>query len=419
MLYFLCTLNAFSFFGINENGNGEVFVRPSWVPLWLMHVAKRAYKGSVIATVVAGCLLASGPDGTEESLSLRLLFFTTIFFAHLWNFAVLQNHSSFALLYTSAAMLIPEGPARNGALRVLVGYVLASSGLCRLRIGGCASLGTEAAKSWLNFCVGHDDNGMSSPGTSGKIDKFDPDFQKSLVQKYFAPPMQPWLTKFVLSRVWLLTLSHFSGFALEVLALPMALFGGPYTCMILFMAGCFFHTMIALMTDIFFPYQYFMYAYALLRPTAQDPSCLLNVPSAVVLLTCGCMHLCCAENWPFSAMALFPYNGNQVSALRKWFGVFRLKPIAPDGPRVSKCVCVMCLQAFPSIYVPGFMRAVGLNHSTDYETTLKDPVIVRTKIIEWLRKDRPFVDQTTFQCFEDLLPAYNHEVANVEQEVAV
>jgi len=67
---------------------------------------------------------------------LRSLFLFGIMAADIKLSSTLYGHASFPLLYAAGAMVVPHGAGRDGVFRALATFMLFSSGLSKVRVGG-------------------------------------------------------------------------------------------------------------------------------------------------------------------------------------------------------------------------------------------------------------------------------------------
>ena len=199
--------------------------RPFWSPPGLLRLACCAHVPARIALALLGGALAAS-DATADSAWWRAAFALALFVADCGYFAGYPCHPGFVLLYTSAAMCLPPGPARSGVLRVVVAHQLGAPGLNKVRVSGAAAwLSPATLTEWLT---------LKAP--------LKPHF---LVEPIWVK--QWWLVKIVLARPRLRSALNAAGLAFELGALPVALCGGELALLALFVAGCIFHIGVALL----------------------------------------------------------------------------------------------------------------------------------------------------------------------------
>jgi len=392
-LYLCLTILGVAFFRNMDTEGAKILRRPSWAPVCLMRAVKQIHPCSVLAMMVTGCVLAGSAEARAR-LAWRLAFFAAVLLADMHAFAAYGGHPGFCLLYAAAALVLPAGAGRDGVFRMIVAWQLGSSALIRLRVAGFRALHPDSARSWLRFTLNADAPFKTHPLVE----------PQGLTHK--------WLIRCIIDYDWLLFILNTLGVVTEVSAVPIALFGGPVSCMLLFALGSVFHLSVAVLAGIIFPFNVPVYAYALLRAAAQNPACVLASPAPAAALLLGCVSLFCIEDWPLSHMALFPFNG-QVEGLLQLMGRFTLKPpgagldegAAEKGELQSRqCVVGLCVSALPSVYNVDFQHALGEVAVRDGAKPLLDDQATHIRLQRWLATKKPFVEQQTFRCFEFLTP---------------
>ena len=132
--------------------------------------------------------MALAVGGGASSLPLRAAFFSAVAVVDFHYFAGYGGHTTFILLYAAAAMILPPGPGRSGALRVIIAHQLGSPGVHKLRVGGRAWFRPETHMASLRFVL-HDER---APGGDAK----ERCQRHALVEPTWV--CQPWLIRLLL-----------------------------------------------------------------------------------------------------------------------------------------------------------------------------------------------------------------------------
>ena len=111
-------------------------------PATIVVAAVGPASGELLLPASEGCsaLLGVGAACCPSAQPWRLAFFCALALCDFRYFSGYGGHTNFVLLYTAAAMVLPDGFARCGVLRAVVAHQLGSAGVHKLRVGGRAWL---------------------------------------------------------------------------------------------------------------------------------------------------------------------------------------------------------------------------------------------------------------------------------------
>jgi len=128
-----------------------------------------------------------------------------------------------------------------------------------------------------------------------------------------------------------------------------------------------------------------------------------------VLLGLASFHGC--EDWPLNAMALFPYNGNQMRLLSSMLARFQLTPYRDDarGPTHPVCLIQTCVSSCPSAYNRNLFRAIGSTFLNKERMSASDCRELLPKLQAWICGPHDnggwnayFIDAQSFTRFKDV-----------------
>ena len=134
--YAIATLLASMYYAEDLAMSSSCALRPSWSPLWALRAASYCFRPARAALLGVGVGAACCPSAQPW----RLAFFCALALCDFRYFSGYGGHTNFVLLYTAAAMVLPDGFARCGVLRAVVAHQLGSAGVHKLRVGGRAWL---------------------------------------------------------------------------------------------------------------------------------------------------------------------------------------------------------------------------------------------------------------------------------------
>ncbi|CAE7484383.1 cmdD, partial [Symbiodinium sp. CCMP2456] len=299
--YFVATLIAWAYFA--ESRDSPLLRRPSWAPVWLLRAARKWCRLFIFCMTVLGMLLATD---LVEVFWLRAAYGIFVLLADFVYFAAYGGHVGFIFLYTALAMTLSAGSARAGVLRLIVAHQLGSPALNKLRIGGWKWLDPSTLESHIRFV-----RDQELP--------FKP-------HRVVEPPWmrQHWMMDLCLRHQSLLALLHWAGLTMQFLVVLACLFGGQVALYLACAAACGFHVFAAPLLGIVFPFSIPCYMLALLPSSAHDVACLWSLPALVTALLLGGTTVLATEDWPLNALAVFPYNAEQMQILESIFGRYLL-----------------------------------------------------------------------------------------------
>jgi len=424
-LYLYLTVFATAgYFAMPPGKKGAICKRSSWVPVWAIKVAKSTFQPGILVIMCSGCVLASS-SSAREYIGMRAFFALAVFMVDLHHFHRYGCHQCFIVLYSVAALVVPPGAGRDGIFRVVTMFQLFAAGVSKIRVGGFKRLHPESSANWMQTYL------------CKESCTFNPVLENPLW-------IQNWLLRIFVANPRLTSFSMFAALVIEFGSLPLGLAGGPWSCMLLFGVGTAFHAAMVLMTGINFVFHPAVYAYALLRPSAQDPQCVFTGPALVVLMIFTVAVFYETEDWPFSSLALFPYNYCQVkglAALRHKFAlalqdelndnrgckaggdkqrpqsaVEHERTYAQEAERMLSIISDLgILRAPPSVvelialWPPSYYEPHGIRALGGAIEKPNDPVEIaaaRERVEAWLRSRRPFLDGETLEPLTTLAPAY-------------
>ena len=268
---------------------GSVYTRPTWMPTWMLMALHRFY------LVVYAFLFVSLACGAmfAEDVYVRIFVAICISAYHLVESSVTNRHGEFPLLYNAWAMVLPEDYAHAASLGIAVHFIL-SSGVAKLVVGGLGWLSPRTMAHYLEI------------------------YRTSQVAKPLLPKLTHWLS----SRAWATAGFAMATIAAEVFLIPACLFAPPgfyrelgYWAMIalhigiaLIMSGkvgiVFFTTLPMYTLGFTATAQVGSWPWALAATIGFAPT-LVKVALTGRLLP---------EDWPFSPLSLFMWNGEQAAA---------------------------------------------------------------------------------------------------------
>lgn len=308
-------------------------------------------------------------------------------------YSTLGNHQGFMLLFTAAVLALPPSEYRQIALQAAAAHQLGSSGLQKLKIGGL-----RWPKSLALSLQYHVSNGPTIASDA----YLEPDFVKlkSVVRALLAAPPT------------VLETMGAAALLVEVLSIPLILlpstplpgvFGmhslksafGSTHHLFLFLAGGF-HISIALMTGIIFPFNAACYTMAAIAAPPEDETSELGEWCCIMI--CGFLlatTVFSIENWPFNALALYPFNDLQIKRLEHYFNRFYIRvdkgAVCCAGGAESKEAVkwASIVEAWcpprSGIFVPGLICAVlGVSYLRRYTITR----FLKTSNVEPMRSER-------------------------------
>ena len=333
---------------------GQLVIRkPLWASPSLVRLLVRLQPAARVCLALAGLLLCLQE---QPNFVLQSCFAILVTVLDFYSFHVLNCHLSFVLLYSSWALLLPEGPQRQGVLLAITAHQLGSSGVQKLRVGGL---------QWTN------------PKT------FVQTLRNSLTTDNIRPAWitepscikQRWMIRAMIERPWLCRLAAAGGMAFEVFVFPAAVVAMPSVGRYTLLAVTGFHGMIGLMHGIVFVFSVPCYALALWPEPSVTLEELLNVPTLATAAVLTWTTISNSESWPLNHIGLFPYNHRQVEHLSSLFGRFSMQLRASQK---RPCLAELTVQGFPSSYHPTFCHAVGI----EPESVAPDVTIARLQ--QWL-----------------------------------
>eukprot|EP00438_Fugacium_kawagutii_P028872 Skav207637 [mRNA] locus=scaffold1172:53309:54688:+ [translate_table: standard] len=362
-----------------------VLCRPCWAPVWLLQWICRLNHTFLVAMVVFGLLLASD---LVVSLWLRCGFCVCAFLVDLGAFAAYTCHPSFIFIYTCVAMVLPPGEHQSGVLRVIAAHQLGSAAINKLRVGGLEYLKPNTLEYHLRFA--RDRDGTGKP--------------HALIEPTWI--RQRWISEICLQNPWLIRILNWLGPLLQLSFALLCLLGSGNALYIAFAVGCTFHLGSLFLFGIFFPFNILSYMLALLPDSAQHVTCLLNCPALIAAILLFGSTILMVEDWPLTGIVLYPYNAQQIKALESLFGHYFLAHTEGKGNRESS-ICLTELVVSP--FVLGHFRAVhdAIADVPGHLEPLDVPNLC-TKLSEWLRHSRRFVDLRKEgqpgRCFDTVKP---------------
>ena len=393
--YALATLLASLYFCPADSSvpEPECLRRPFWLPSWVLWLCKQVHLPARVALLVVGLALAASTN-LAESQAWRGVFLSLVLVVDAYYYAGYLCHPGFCLLHTCAAMVLPPGASRAGVLHVVVAHQLASPGLAKLRIAGLKGFRDTMRILLHNSKQSH----WSAPGNPHQKDS---GVHTSLTHFLIEPQWvkQQWLICFMLNHPRLLSLGSYGAVALEISALPLVLLGGPTAMHAYFWAASCFHLGITLTMGIIFPFNIPCYMLALLTDATHDPLDLLNAPTVIVGLALGAASLSLRPEWPCDAMAVFALNPQQSKRLTELYGRFRLGFVDSPATAGPCLTAVTSYSPLPCGVDPLFLDAIGFWRKQEEKL---DDQTIRTRLIDWLRQSRPFIEAASFRCYDDV-----------------
>jgi len=284
--------------------------------------------------------------------------------------------------------VMPSGPVRSGVLRIIVAHQLGSPALNKLRVGG-----------WQYF----------RPSTLESHIRFVRDTPRPIKVHFLVEPLwlrQHWMMDICLRNRWLMAVLQSSGLITQLGVVAVCLSAGGVALKVALVLACSFHLLAAPLLGVFFPFSIQCYMVALLPGSAQDPSCLLSIPALLTALVLGISTICMTESWPLNGQVLFPYNAEQIEALKSLFGRYLLAHSTGE-PRVSDiCLTELCCSICPANVYPLHLKALGgPSFASCRESLLSDRVAF--DLAEWVRRTRCFIDEREEgqpgRCFDDVV----------------
>lgn len=376
-----------------------VLRRPRWLPPSALRGVRAAQAPARVALPLVCALAALNPDALPLRLGVLLVW--AALDAHLWS--SLGTHASFACLYACAALVVPAGRGRDGALLVAAVHQLASSGVQKVRVGGWRGWAhPETMAQTLRFAL---------------LDSFWKG-ARNVVEPGDCIKAKP-LIRAVVGRPLLCGLAGHAALAVEVVLMPLALFAAPARGVALLL-GCGLHAAIAAMHGYVFVFNppLYMMAFGAFRSLSDAPDLPLwgSAPALVAAALAVASTALNLEDWPLNHMGLYSYNHEQVAHIVSLWDRFILQPSSAEARRRRNavlearqrggvddsalvCVAKYGVGLYPSTYRAEFARALGLRAPPGSRPPAGE---VRERLRAWLRRDRPFVCARSFAVLDDV-----------------
>ena len=320
----------------------EVVRCPRWANPTLLRYAKFSYTPARLALFSIGAALTCSHT-LAAAMSWRAAFLVALLVADLHHYNTYKGHAAFVFLYTSTAMVLPRGPMRMGVLRLVVAHQLGSPAIYKLLVGGVA---------WVH------------PDTMNESMTAELPWQKTTGGAFNRFSLKvDWLVNFMTDHPALELLSGTVALLFEFSAIPVCLFGDSDLLFVFMFMCSVFHLSIVPLTGVVFPYHLLCYAPLMLDYTviAPSPDCFHNIPS---LLACALLCASSAvglEDWPINAIAVFPYNGQQIRLLKRHMGIFRFSHSGANKQTTDTCVAETCCCKCAVSYDPDFIAQFDLD----------------------------------------------------------
>ena len=146
--------------------NGPCFTVPRWLcgrpgPILLLSEYRAIIFAALPATFALGAAFAEPP------LLVRVLVAAAAILYHLTESAFTSRHGEYPLLYCSVAMVLPEPFAGAAAWGIAIHFILAS-GVAKLRVGGLAWAAPSTMRTYLTLYRGS----KSRPPLSKRANRF-------------------------------------------------------------------------------------------------------------------------------------------------------------------------------------------------------------------------------------------------------
>ena len=281
-----------------------------------------------------------------------------------------------------------------GVLRLVVAHQLGSPAIYKLLVGGVA---------WVH------------PDTMNESMTAELPWQKTTGGAFNRFSLKvDWLVNFMTDHPALELLSGTVALLFEFSAIPVCLFGDSDLLFVFMFMCSVFHLSIVPLTGVVFPYHLLCYAPLLLDYTviAPSPDCFHNIPS---LLACALLCASSAvglEDWPINAIAVFPYNGQQIRLLKRHMGIFRFSHSGANKQTTDTCVAETCCCKCAVSYDPDFIAQFDLDeHPTqagaDDSSQAASLTERRKRLALFVQQSKKFIDPVTYTPFDNVVIDYN------------
>ena len=281
----------------HELAYGPVFTAPRWLSSTLLLRFSR-WRAYIFAALPIS--LALGVFASDHSLwKAKIIVAFAASFYHLTESAFTSRHGEYPLLYTSWAMLLPEPYAAGAAWGVAIHFILAS-GVAKLRVGGIEWAAPETMRTYLRLYHG----------------------SKS------RPPLSRRLNAAISERDWASSAVAFGTLFLETGLVPGTLLMPPAYRPLASVALVGMHFGIGLVMSLevglvflsTFPSYLVGFGCGAAPPFSPAWWCAFAIgvlPSLLSLL----VRTPIPESWPWTAVALFMWNGKQANRIAQLFMV--------------------------------------------------------------------------------------------------